>query len=544
MIPMRKVTAAFLSLTLACAFPSLAQAPKTKPQAESARPKLLVVLVADQMRADYIERYGHQWTKGLRRLVDHGAWFRQAAYPYWNTITCAGHATIGTGTYPATHGMILNAWWDRDSKKQVECTDDSSVADVPPGAAGSSSDSPMRLRMPTLADEMRGQFAVRPRIVSLSFKARSAIGMAGHGGDAVVWYEGGWQTSGAFAKEMPAFVRNFEQAYHTDEQRRKPWTKLLPESAYLFTDDAAGERPASGDTRVFPHKTNYPAGDEALARLAMAAVDELKLGQGAGTDFLGVGFSATDTVGHAYGPRSHEVQDVLARVDASIGELLDHLDKKVGKENYVVALSADHGVSPIPDQMVAEGLDAGRVATAEVTARAEKALEPIFGPGPHVARYLYTDLYFQPGAYDKIRADAKAMAAVEAAILGVPGVWKIFRSEDLAGAMITMDPARRAAALSYYHGRSGDIIILARPYWITATAAATHGSGHGYDARVPVILMGRGILPGEYLGPASPADIAPTLAFFAGVTMARAEGRLLTEALVPAPRVPPPPLRK
>ena len=529
-----------------------------------ARPKLVVILVVDQMRADYAERYGHQWTKGLRRLLDQGARFPLAAYPYFNTVTCPGHATIGTGAFPATHGMILNAWWDRALGRQLGCTEDLNAKPISYGAPFTRADSGAPLLVPTLADELRVQLGASTRVVSFSLKARSAIGMAGHRGDAVMWFEanpGAWITSSAFTAAPVPFVQQFVQTNPVESDFGKPWTRLLPDAAYLFADDEPGEKPAAYWTRAFPHPlrgssdkpdtTFYnawrksPYSDAYLGRMAQAAVDSWKLGQGSGTDFLGVSFSALDLVGHDFGPRSHEVQDVLARLDATIGALLDHLDRAVGRENYVVALTADHGVAPIPEQAARDGLDAGRIVMDEIATRMDQALAPFLGEGRPAARVRYTDVYFAPGVYDKLRENPAAMRAAIDAALSVPGVLRVFRSEELAGRPATNDPLLRAASLSYHPARSGDLILVPKPYWFFVPAsrsvppgdATTHGTAHAYDARVPVILMGGGIQPGEYFSPASPADIAPTLAFLCGVTLSNADGRVLAEAL--APRKPP-----
>jgi predicted AlkP superfamily pyrophosphatase or phosphodiesterase len=497
------------------------------------RPKLVVIVVVDQMRADYIERYGHQWTRGLKRLIERGAWFRRAAFSYWNTVTCAGHSTIGTGAEPATHGMIQNAWWDSALGRNVACTEDPNVRNIGGAVSTLSGESPWRMMVPTLADEMRAQLPAPVRVVSFSLKARSAIGLAGRRGDAVIWFNGGWQTSSFYANELPGFVTAYALARPGAMERRKPWERYLPESAYLFEDDGAGERPGRGDSRVFPHAINSTVGDAALAELAKASTETYKLGRGVGTDFLALAFSELDGVGHDFGPRSHEVQDVLVRLDGELGDLLEYLDKAVGGGNYVVALSADHGVAPIPEQMQAAGIEAGRIAGRDVVERVEQALAPHLGPGPHVARYSYTEMYFRPGVYAKLQEMPEAMRAVEQAILSVPGMWRVYRSDELPTLRGSADPVAHAAAMSYYPGRSGELIVLARPYWFAAEAAATHGSGHGYDQRVPVILYGAGIQPGEYMSAAGPQDIAPTLAHLVGVTLARADGRVLTEALAP-----------
>ncbi|MBI1737875.1 MAG: alkaline phosphatase family protein [Acidobacteria bacterium] len=558
---LRKILATIVCAGLvATSAPAQREATRTRAAQKTTNhaPKLVVVLVVDQMRGDYIERYGHQWTKGLRRLVKQGAWYRQAAYTYMNTITCAGHATISTGSIPATHGVILNAWWDRETGKQVSCTEDPKARTISYGAPAIGAHSAFRLEVPTLADELRAQLDGNARVVTMAVKARAAIMLAGHRADAATWFDAGsgaWVTTSAFTAAPVPFVESFLKSHPVERDFGKVWTRVLPESAYLFKDAEAGERPPEGWSEVFPHPlegksekpdaqfyrlwAESPFADAYVGEMAAATVDALGLGKGPGTDYLAMSFGALDSVGHAFGPQSHEVQDTLVRLDETIGKLLAHLDHAVGAKNYVVAFSADHGVAPIPEQMMGEGIEAGRVATSDVIARVEKAMEPLLGAGKHVARMTYPDLYFMSGVYAKLQADATAMAAVKEAIRGVPGVWRVYRSEELENAKGSGDAIMRAIALSYYPGRSGDMVVVPKPYWflvneaksVPAGSATTHGTPHGYDQHVPVILMGNGIKGGEYLNAASPADIAPTLAFLCAITLARADGRVLAEAL-------------
>jgi arylsulfatase A-like enzyme len=229
------------------------------------------------------------------------------------------------------------------------------------------------------------------------------------------------------------------------------------------------------------------------------------------------------------------VQDTLVRLDRTIGRVLDHLDRAVGRDRYVVGFSADHGVAPLPEQTQAEGSASGRLPPARISEAVNHALEPILGPGPHVARSVYTDLYFAPGVYDRLRSDPKAMQAAIDAILSVDGVARVYRKEDLRSGSDWNDPMKRAAALSYFEGRSGDLVVVPRPFYSLSSEPTTHGTAYRYDSQVPVILYGAGIRSGRYLSAATPADLAPTLGFLVGVTMAAAEGRVLTEVLRPEP---------
>jgi predicted AlkP superfamily pyrophosphatase or phosphodiesterase len=538
----------------------------TQGQRENARPKLVVVLVVDQMRADYVDKFGHQWTHGLRRLVDHGAWFRQAAYPYWGTHTCVGHATISTGSVPATHGIPSNTWWDRGAGKVVTCTEDPQAQVISYGAAVAGGESAARLDVPTFPDELRAQGGGKSLVVTFSLKARAAIMLAGHRADVVTWHDektGAWLTSTAYASAPVSFVAQYVKTHPVENDFRKPWTLSRPEATYLREASTTGERPPPGWTTAFPHvlKGNSeepdeifyqlweksPFADAYLARMAESAVETLQLGKGPGTDFLGVSFSTLDLIGHAYGPSSLEIQDELARLDGTIGRFLAYLDGAVGPLNYVVAFTADHGVAPIPEQAAARGFDAGRLPTAEVMEKAQGALEKSLGRGKYVVGMVDNNIYLAPGVNAKLAANRAAIEGLTAAILGVPGVGRVLASDELAERRASDDALLLAAARGHVPGRSGDILVLEKPYWLlggaardpSATLGTDHGTAYGYDTHVPLIFLGRGVRPGEYLAAATPADIAPTLAFLCGITLARSDGRVLTEALA-IPAAPPP----
>jgi predicted AlkP superfamily pyrophosphatase or phosphodiesterase len=523
-------------------------------------PRLVVILVVDQMRSGYIDDYGSHWTRGLRRLVDQGARFKDGAYPYLNTVTCVGHASISTGTVPAVHGIVLNSWLDRTAtpNRMINCTDDPAHPDVSlDGRTVSGGHSASRLLVPSFGETLRKAQDGKSKVVTLSLKPRSAIMLAGHKADVAVWFDAGsWASSTAFTRSAP-FVRNFVAAHPVEKDFGRTWERRLPLDRYRYPDDAPGEHAISGWTRTFPHVIDADAGspeknaraydqwettpfaDAYLGAMAAEAVRDMKLGQRGVTDYLGVSFSTLDHAGHNYGPRSHEVQDVLAGLDETMGRLFDELDRLVGRDRYVVALSADHGVATLPEQLRAEGQDAGRVANKEVGARAERAIaEVLGGSGPFVARPEYTDLYLHPGVMDRLRANPEGLDRVKAAIRQVPGVADVIVSADLDARKLPADRMLAAASLSHYPGRSGDLVVIPKPNWFFVpdvkspdAGGTTHGTAQPYDARVPVLFMGAGIVPGTYEGPAAPIDIAPTLARLCGVTLPHATGRVLEPAL-------------
>jgi predicted AlkP superfamily pyrophosphatase or phosphodiesterase len=516
--------------------------------AQPAAPRLLVILVVDQLRAGDLELYDRRWRSGFRMLLDQGAHFTRAEYPFLHTATCAGHTTVSTGALPKTHGMIANRWWHRAEQRVFNCMDDEASPHVSynrPAAFGSSA---KRMLVPTLADELRGQ---RPgaRVVSLSLKPRAAISLAGHGGDVVTWFDElatSFVTSRAFAAEPVRSLREFIARDSPDAQLGQVWALQDRNSTYRYPDLGTGERPKAGWTALFPHALvgikgadaqffdrwqKSPFADAYLARMAAAVIDDLQLGRRQTTDYLALSFSALDLMGHDFGPDSREAEDLLMHLDASIGGLLQRLDDTVGRDNYVVALTADHGVAPIPEQV-----QGGRIASEDVQQVAEQALIAQWG-APGRSRYVPWvgpgSVYFGEGVFERLRRDTPALQAVAGALASVPGVVRVLRADELS--TTSPDPLIRAGALGHVPGRSADLLLVPKRYWVFELRneydATNHGTFHDYDRRVPILLRGYRIRPGRFRATASPADIAPTLAHLAGVSLATAEGRVLREAL-------------
>jgi predicted AlkP superfamily pyrophosphatase or phosphodiesterase len=536
-----------------------AVAPARRPAAATpARPKLVVLLVVDQMRADYVDKFLFQWKGGLRRLVEQGAWFHDAAYPYAATETCVGHSTISTGSFPTTHGMIANAWFDRESQQQVTCTSDPKAKNSAyAGATAKGGDSAWRMVTPSFAEELKFQTGGATRIVTFSLKARTAITMAGHKADAATWFDSGsWVTSNVYGT-MP-FIDDYVKAHPVKADYGKTWKLSLPENEYWYDEKATNAGPPDGWNTSFPHSLRGKSAgneldsafyeqwasssfaDDYLTELAKSAVDSLGLGNSGATDFLGVSYSSIDYVGHAFGPRSREIQEILIGLDKNLGDLFAHLDRKVGRGNYVVALSADHGGTPVPEDMQKTGVDTGRLNLAVVQDKIEKILESFNYPKPTVARISGNDIYFAPGIYEKLELDGTTMRALVDAVLATPGVAAWYPAEALVDRPPTQNPIRRALATGYFPGRSGDVFVIQKPYWLIDSSptgqSKSTGTGHGspyyYDQRVPILFMGKGIQKGEYYGDVTPADIAHTLAALCGITLSSHDGHALAQALV------------
>ena len=513
------------------------------PAAQSGGPaSLVVILVVDQMRADYLTTFASRWQRGFRTLLEHGTQFTNAEYPYWSTITCAGHTSIATGTLPRTHGMVLNRWWDRAERRIVTCNDDPGAPAVSYQRPAASNSSATRMLVTTLGDELRSQ---KPgaRVVSLSLKPRSAIGLAGHGGDAVVWFDDpsrSFVTSTAFARTPVPEVARFMAEQPFESQQDRVWALAAPAATYRYADVQPGEQPNAGWTAVFPHALagrapadaafadhwqKSPYSDAFLGRLGSWLVDQWQLGQRETTDFLGISFSALDMVGHDFGPRSREVEDMLIGLDATIGTLLDHLDRVVGRHRYVLALTSDHGVADIPEQAAA-----GRLTNEDLGAVVEQALVEHWGApaaGRYVAASLAGQIYFADGVFDRLAASSAAMEAVERALLDVPGLTRVVRRDRLDRG----DEVTQAIARGYRADRSGDLFLIPRRDWIIAQRAdgdaTTHGTMYEYDRRVPLILLGMGVPSGRNTATATPLDVATTLARAAGLQWSNRDGRSL-----------------
>jgi arylsulfatase A-like enzyme len=477
-----------------------AQSPSTALRPGRA-PKLIVLLVVDQMRGDYVERFQHEWTGGFHRLLAEGARFTRADYPYANTVTCAGHATISTGSYPSVHGMIEDAWFDRATATNIECTKDPATTVVSYGApVKGPGKSAARMRVPALADVLRSDLQPRARIASFALKARSAAIMAGRRADAIAWFydSNAWTTSTAYSSApVPAVAK------------------------YI-----GSHRPPT-DARF----ATRPEADTYVAEMAAAVAEDMKLGATSSTDFLAIGFSVLDFVGHEFGPSSPQVEQVLLSLDRTLGDLFTQLDRVVGAGNYTVALSADHGVAPLPEEAGKQGIDAGRASVSAMVDAVNRALAPSLGKGQFVRGFVAGDIYLSAAAWSRAKGDAPTVARLKAELGKVDGVGRVYVADELQANRFDADPIGRSLALGFDKERSGDIEVAVKPYWIIAEAGAMHGTRNEYDARVPLILMGKGITPGEYAAPVSPADIAPTLAYLAGVKLPKAQGRVLTEAV-------------
>jgi predicted AlkP superfamily pyrophosphatase or phosphodiesterase len=518
----------------------------------SARPRLVVAIAVDQLRADYMDRFRPFFGRGgFNLFLQRGARFASARFEHATTSTCPGHAVILTGSYGTVNGIIGNDWYDAVAGKEVYCAADTTVQLIGSALEGRS---PRNLKGGTVGDLLKIGTGGRSRIVTVSAKDRSAIMLGGHLADAAYWMEDTlFVTSTYYRQDLPQWARDFNAAGKITAYAGKRWERLLPPAAYEMVgpDDMAGESDEAGTGRTFPHPITgtpgeefveafdvTPFGNDVLADFVMRAVVEEGLGRDTIPDLLGISFSANDRVGHAYGPDSHEVMDVTVRLDRTLARLFAFLDRSVGLANIVMVLTADHGVAPLPEVFAAlhPGTSPRRFHPAVVDTVVSAALAARYGPAPAPGWVAYHDqphLYLNLAALRTRRVDVKeAERVAQAAILSVPGVHEALTSTELASARAA--GARSGDVLSFFPGRSGNVYYQMEPYILADDdpTGTGHGSPWAYDQQVPVLFYGSRIVPGLRRTPATVADIAPTLSSLLGLTApGGSQGRVLAEML-------------
>ncbi len=541
--------AALLAVTLGLTTAGVASA-----QAPAARPRLVVAIAVDQLRADYMDRFRSFFSRGgFNLFLLRGASFAQARHEHATTSTCPGHAVILTGSYGSVNGIIGNDWYDAKTGREEYCAADRTAALIGSDLEGRS---PRNLNGATVGDLLKISTGGRSRVITVSAKDRSAIMLGGHLADAAYWMEHTlFVTSSYYRPDMPHWAREFNASGKVSSYFGKKWERLLPAPAYdmVGPDDVPTESDVAGMGRTFPHTiaggpaigeafveafNQSPFSNDVVADLAMRAVTAESLGRDTVTDLLGISFSANDRVGHAYGPDSHEVMDVTVRLDRTLGRVFGFLDRTVGLANVVIVLTADHGVAPLPEvfERLHPGASARRFHPAVVDTVVNAALEARYGPAPAPGWVVHHD---QPQIYLNLAAlRAKRVAVEEAervaqgAVMSVPGVHEALTATELAKGRAA--GTRTGEVHSFYPGRSGNIYYQMAPYILVDDEPT--GTGHGtpwaYDQQVPLLWFGSRIVPGIRQTPAAVADIAPTLSALLGLAApGGSQGRVLSEIL-------------
>lgn len=526
--------------------------------ARAAGGKLVVVVVFDQMRGDYLSRWAPLFgDDGFERLKREGVWYSNARLPYSCSSTGPGHASIGTGAPPSVHGIVENAWYDRRTGRAVYCAADPGFSRIPRPDANSKDAgglSPERLLVPGVAAKLKAASG-SSRVFSLSLKDRAAVLTAGKCRDAGVYCfdtaTGTFHTSSYYRAELPEWVERFNGTNPADAWFHQRWDRLRAVDLcdkHAGPDDVADEgRGANGMGNTFPHplkgnlavpEAGYysavessPFGNELLWNFARECLSAEKLGRSGTTDLLYLSFSSNDLVGHSWGPDSHEVLDITLRSDALVAEMVTHLDKSVGRENYTLVVTADHGVCPLPEVAGKTIPGAGRFEPSDDLGQLGEALDHTFGPlggkpgasDLWVKKVNYPNVYFSDALLTEEGKPRDGVETFAAEWIGNrPHMLAAFGRPVLAGPPLT-DPLARRVQLGWHPDRSGDVVMVHRPYLLPGKNdfkgnAAGHGTPHDYDTHVPLLAFGAGVPRlGERQEPTSSLSLAAVVCKALGI---------------------------
>lgn len=505
------------------------------------RPKLVVGVVVDQMRWDYLYRYQERYSNdGFKRVLQQGFSCENTLIPYMPTYTAPGHTSVYTGSAPALHGIMGNSWFSKVLKRNVYCTEDDSVQTV-----GSSSvagkQSPKNLWASTITDELRLATNFRNKTIAIALKDRGAILPGGHTANAAYWFDnanGQFITSTFYMNALPQWVQAFNGKRLPDQYLKQGWKPLFPINTYVQStaDNKWYENPIPGEDNTFDHitetitKNKYesfrytPHGNTLTFEMAKAAIDGERLGTSGLTDFLAISFSSTDYIGHAFGPNSIEVEDAYLRLDREFASFLKYLDSKVGEGNYLLFLTADHGAAHNTEFAKEHKLPAGILDDADIKKDLNPVLEKRYGTKQLIAQVINYQIYLN----DEAIANAKLNTAeitqfIIQELLKYPGIARAF---ELAKAEQEVLPAPLKLMMgnSYNQKLSGDIQFFFKPQWFDGwdVYGTSHGVWAPYDAHIPLLWYGWNVKPGRLTRKVYMTDIAPTLAALLRIQMPNA----------------------
>ncbi|MDA1019688.1 MAG: alkaline phosphatase family protein [Bacteroidetes bacterium] len=516
-------------------------------------PKLVIGIVVDQMKHQYLTKYwAHYSDRGFKKLIKNGFIAKSNHYGYAQTSTGPGHATVATGTYPGVHGIIGNSWFDKKQNKSIYCVDDSKYLTV-----GSESDqgkkSPFNLLTTTLADENRVATNFKGKTIGVAIKDRGAILSSGHTANAAYWFEGGEKgsfiTSSYYVDSLPAWVQEFNSS-RTIDRYLKTWNTFYDISTYNESgpDNNNYETNFSGEEEpVFPHnfkiKSNKtgnpyygsiastPFGNSLVADFAIKAIENEKLGEDSNTDFLLIDFSSTDYVGHQFGANSKEVQDTYIRLDKEIERLLDYFDNKVGSGNYTLFLTADHGATDVPGFLKDNKIPVNYFDSKKWKKHIEDSVFELFKTKKLIIGSSNEQIFLNHKLIEKRNLN---LDLVKKKIINImqtfPGIENVYSSEEILAS--NDDYFKKLIRNGFNKNLSGDIIYTFTPNWTYPRKGSTHGSMFDHDTHVPLIFYGKGIKKGSISRRTDIIDIAPTIATVLGISSPNSStGQVINEAI-------------
>ena len=494
------------------------------------RPKLVVGIVVDQMKMEYLYRFSNDFSaNGFKRLMNNGYTFHNMHYNYMPTYTAPGHASIYTGTTPSTHGIIGNEWFNKAVGKDVYCTDDASVKTIGNGTEKEGAMSPKNLFSATITDELRMATNFKGKVIGLSIKDRGAILPAGHFANWAFWYSktGAFISSTFYGAALPNWVTEFNQEKRYMNYISKGWDLLKPIATY--NESLPDDNPYEGkldkdDAPVFPYDLSKiykekgadvlrttPFGNDILAELAMKAIEKEELGKDEITDFLAVSFSSTDYVGHTFGPRSMELQDTYLRLDQTIAQFLNYLDKTVGKDNYLLFLTADHAGAENSNYLKDNKYNVKNIPSKEIVGALKKKSNETFG-ADLILDYSNFNLFLNKEIIKgKGLEFTKVKQSFKEFLMTQEQVKRVYTEEEIL-ASSGDDYFLSFIAKGYDPKQNGDIVILDKTGYMQYQATGTtHGSPNSYDTHVPLLFYGWQVPKGELHTKKYITQIAPTL---------------------------------
>lgn len=518
-------------------------------QPNETQPKLVVGIVIDQMRQDYLWRYYDRFSEdGFKRILTQGFQFKNAHYNYNGTSTGPGHASIYTGTTPSRHGIIGNDWYDRESETRVNCVSDPSVQ--PLGGSGTGRGvSPHRVEVTTVTDELRIFTNHQAKVVGVSYKDRGATLPAGHNPNGAYWYDGAtgeFVSSTYFLQALPDWLVAFNNLKLPKKYVQQTWETLYPIETYTasMADDNPYERSRwRKETPTFPYDLSNdrnpygsfngsPYGNTVLTELALAALEGEKMGQDEITDFLAISYSSTDSEGHAVGPRAIEIEDMYLRLDRDLAHLMQELDQKVGKDQYVLFISADHGVVDNPRYLVDHKYPGGRFSDSLIQVIREK-VQRRYGEDEWFLDVSTSEIFLNRSRIKYRGIDlAEMQTFIAECMMEFPFVSEVFTATALAKRNIT-DPFVQLMQNGYNTKRSGDVMMIMKSgflYGKLNDRGTSHGNPYTYDTHIPILFYGAGIPAGSSVRKVAITDIAPTVSMLLEIPLpSGATGQPLVE---------------
>lgn len=502
---------------------------------QPSKTKLLVGIVVDQMRPDYLTRYYDQFSdNGFKRLLREGYICSNTYIDYSPTVTGPGHASIYSGTTPKYHGIIENEWFDRPAKKIVYCANDTLAQSVGNTSSSKYSFSARNLMVANISDELKLSTNGKGKVIAMSLKDRGATMPGGHLADGAFWFDqntGNFITSTFYMKQLPQWVNQFNAKKLAFKYLENTWNLLLPKNSYPMSiaDDNPYETKLPGKTSPsFPYnlkeistikKTNFygvyasPFGNSILADFAIDALKNGDLGTDNYPDILAISFSSTDAVGHLFGPQSMEINDTYLRLDFDLTRLFEALDKIIGKENYSLFLTADHGAGEIPQFMADKNIPAGYIDTAILIKNISNGLNEKFGKNKWIDCYTGNQFYLNRSLINEKGLDLDIVQNYLAGLLRITnGIAEVFTAHQLIEQEYSLD-LENSVQKGFYPNRCGDVIFVLSPNWNEKSSyAATHGSPYNFDTHIPLIWYGANINIGKSYKRYNITDIAPTIA--------------------------------